>query len=44
MYPSFAALSTLAKVAFSLVRAFILSSAYLGDLFILSVDYLGIAA
>lgn len=44
MYPSFAALSTLAKVAFSLVGTFVLSSVHLGGLFILSVDYLGIAA
>ncbi|CAG7957921.1 unnamed protein product [Penicillium salamii] len=44
MYPSFAALSTLAKEAFSLVGAFVLSSVHPGDLFVLSVDYLGIAA
>jgi hypothetical protein len=44
IYPSFVALSTLAKVVFSLVGTFRLSSAHLGGLFILSVDYLGIAA
>jgi hypothetical protein len=44
IYPSFAALSTLTKVVFSLVGTFRLSSAHLGGLFILSVDYLGIAA
>jgi hypothetical protein len=44
IYPSFAALSTLAKVVFALVGTFRLSSAHLGGLFILSVDYLGIAA
>ena len=44
MYPSFATLSTLTKVAFSLVGTFLLSSVHLGGLFILSVDYLGIAA
>lgn len=44
MYPSFAALSTLAKVVFALVGTLLLSSAHLGGLFILSVDYLGIAA
>ncbi|CAG7935226.1 unnamed protein product [Penicillium salamii] len=44
IYPSFAALSTLAKVAFSLVGTFVLSSVHLGGLFVLSVDYLDIAA
>lgn len=44
MYPSFAALSAVAKVAFSFIGTFILSSIHLGGLFILSVDYLGIAA
>jgi hypothetical protein len=44
MYPCFAALSTLTKVAFSLVGTFVLRSIHLGGLFILSVDYLGIAA
>ncbi|CAG7938210.1 unnamed protein product [Penicillium salamii] len=44
MYLSFAALSTLAKVTFSLVGTFVLSSVHLGGLFILSVDYLGTAA
>lgn len=44
MYPSFAALSAVAKVAFSFIGTFILSSVHLGGLFILSVDYLGIAA
>lgn len=44
MYPSSAALSTLAKVVFSVAGTFLLSSVHLGGLFILSVDYLGIAA
>ncbi|CAG8326976.1 unnamed protein product [Penicillium salamii] len=44
IYPCFAALSAVAKVAFSFIGTFLFSSVHLGGLFILSVDYLGIAA
>ncbi|OGE47320.1 hypothetical protein PENARI_c049G06489 [Penicillium arizonense] len=44
VYPPFAVLSALAKVAFSLAGTFLLSSVHPGGLFILFVDYLGVAA
>ena len=44
MYPAFAVLSALAKVALSLARTFLLSSVHPGGLFVLFVDYIGVAA
>lgn len=43
IYPYFITISAIAKVAFSFIRTFLLSSIYLGGLFILSIDYLSIA-
>ncbi|CAG8219964.1 unnamed protein product [Penicillium nalgiovense] len=44
IYPPFSVLSTLAKVAVSLVGTFLLTSAHLGGLFILFADYFCVAA
>ncbi|CAG8666572.1 unnamed protein product [Penicillium salamii] len=44
IYPYFVAVSVVAKVTFSFIGTFLLSTVHLGGLFILSVDYFGIAA
>ena len=44
VYPAFAVLSALAKVALSLAGTFLLSSVHPGGLFVLFVDYVGVAA